>query len=32
MGEEKVQSLKDGLDANIAGQINPTSEQKQLVA
>ena len=31
MGEEKVQSLKDGLDANIAGQINPTSEQKQLV-
>ena len=31
MGEEKVQSLKDSLDANIAGQINPTSETKQLV-
>jgi hypothetical protein len=32
MGEEKVQSLKDGLDANIAGQINPTSETKTLVS
>jgi hypothetical protein len=32
MGEEEVQSLKDGLDSNIAGQINPTSETKQLVA
>ena len=32
MGEEKVQSLKDGLDSNIAGQINPTSETKTLVA
>jgi len=31
MGEEKVQSYKDSLDADIAGQINPTSEQKQLV-
>lgn len=30
MGEERVQSLKDGLDANIADQINPTSETKQL--
>ena len=32
MGEEEVQSLKDGLDSNIAGQINPTSETKQLVS
>jgi hypothetical protein len=32
MGAEEVQSLKDGLDANIAGQINPTSETKTLVA
>ena len=32
MGEEEVQSLKDSLDSNIAGQINPTSETKQLVA
>ena len=32
MGAEEVQSLKDSLDANIAGQINPTSETKQLVA
>ena len=32
MGEEKVQSYKDSLDANIAGQINPTSETKTLVA
>jgi len=31
MGEEKVQSYKDSLDANIAGQINPTSETKTLV-
>ena len=31
MGSEQVQSLKDNLDANIAGQINPTSETKQLV-
>jgi len=28
MGEDEVQSLKDGLDANISGQINPTSETK----
>ena len=32
MGEEEVQSLKDSLDANIAGQINPTSETKTLVS
>jgi hypothetical protein len=32
MGAEEVQSLKDGLDAKIAGQINPTSETKQLVS
>ncbi len=32
MGEEQVQSLKDSLDADIAGQINPTSETKTLVA
>ena len=32
MGEEEVQSLKDGLDANIADQKNPTSVTKQLVA
>jgi len=32
MGEEKVQSYKDSLDANIAGQINPTSETKTLVS
>ena len=32
MGAEDVQSLKDSLDANIAGQINPTSETKTLVA
>ena len=32
MGAEEVQSLKDGLDANIAGQINPTSETKTLVS
>jgi len=32
MGEEEVQSLKDSLDANIAGQINPASETKTLVS
>ena len=32
MGAEEVQSLKDSLDANIAGQINPTSETKTLVS
>ena len=32
MGAEEVQSLKDSLDANIAGQINPTSVTKTLVA
>jgi len=32
MGTEEVQSLKDSLDANIAGQINPTSETKTLVS
>jgi len=32
IGEEEVQSLKDSLDANIAEQINPTSETKTLVA
>ena len=32
MGAEEVQSLKDGLDANIAGQITPTSISKTLVA
>ena len=32
MGEDKVQSYKDSLDADIAGQINPTSETKTLVA
>jgi hypothetical protein len=32
MGAEQVQSLKDALDANIAGQINPTSVTKTLVA
>lgn len=32
MGEEQVQSLKDNLDSNIAGRINPTSETKTLVA
>jgi hypothetical protein len=31
MGVEKVQSLKDGLDANIAGQTTPTSVTKILV-
>ena len=32
MGAEEVQSLKDSLDANIAGQITPTSETKTLVS
>ena len=32
MGEEAVQNLKDGLDANIADQKNPTSVTKTLVA
>jgi hypothetical protein len=32
MGEEQVQSLKDNLDANIAGQITPTSVTMQLVS
>jgi len=32
MGAEEVQSLKDGLDAKIADEINPTSETKTLVA
>ena len=32
MGEEGVQSLKDNLDANIAGQITPTSISKTLIS
>ena len=32
MGAEEVQSLKDGLDANIADQKNPTSVTKTLVS
>ena len=32
MGAEEVQNLKDGLDANIADQKNPTSVTKTLVA
>jgi hypothetical protein len=32
MGEEQVQTYKDGLDANIAGQITPTSVTMQLVS
>ena len=32
MGEEEVQSLKDTLDGNIAGQITPTSVTKTLAA
>jgi hypothetical protein len=32
MGSEQVQKYKDSLDANIADQINPTSETKTLVA
>ena len=32
MGSEQVQTYKDSLDANIADQINPTSETKTLVA
>jgi len=32
MGEESVQGLKDGLDAQIAELVNPSSVTKQLVA
>jgi hypothetical protein len=32
MGAEAVQALKDGLDAQIAELITPSSETKQLVA
>jgi hypothetical protein len=32
MGAEEVQSLKDNLDSNIAGQINPTSVTMELVS
>jgi len=32
MGAEAVQGLKDGLDANIADQKNPTSVTKTLVS
>jgi len=32
MGADEVQSLKDGLDAQIAAIITPESETKQLVA
>ena len=32
MGEEAVQNLKDGLDAQIAALITPASVTKQLVA
>jgi len=32
MGAEEVQSLKDSLDADIAGQINPTSVTMELVS
>jgi hypothetical protein len=32
MGEEQVQTYKDSLDANIAGQITPTSVTMQLVS
>ena len=30
MGEDKVASMKEGLDNNIANQINPTSETKTI--
>ena len=30
MGADKVQEMKDILDANIAGQITPTSETKTI--
>jgi len=30
MGEEQVQSLQDGLDAQINEQINPTTETKTI--
>ena len=32
MGEEQVQTYKDGLDANIAAEITPTSVTMQLVS
>jgi len=32
MGADEVQNLKDGLDAQIAELITPSSETKQLVA
>lgn len=32
MGAEEVQSLKDSLDSNIAGQITPTSISKTLIS
>ena len=32
MGDEAVQALKDGLDAQIAELVTPSSETKQLVA
>jgi hypothetical protein len=32
MGEEAVQNLKDGLDAQIAALITPSSVTKTLVA
>jgi len=32
MGAEEVQSLKDGLDAKIADEINPTSVTMELVS
>jgi thiamine pyrophosphokinase len=32
MGAEQVQAYKDSLDANIAGQITPTSVTMQLVS
>ena len=32
MGAEAVQALKDGLDAQIAELVTPSSETKQLVA
>jgi len=30
MGDDEVQSLKDGLDSNIENQINPTSVTKTI--
>ena len=32
MGEDEVDSLKENLDNNINGQINPTSETKTIAA